>query len=360
MAAGERSTLRANNTTIYYERYGPLHGEKRLLLLSPSNTPLKDLIPHVIGPGSACKLDSQFSCLVFDHRGIGQSGKHTSAWPQPTIEVYVDDVLALLQHVGWTSANIVAFSFGGAVAQALLLRRPATFHAQRVLLVCPASDVSGPDACSYPLTRLLGYSPEERARELLFLADVRRDDDWLESDLGQAAMYFVMQQEKTLEQVPEAAAGRRYQYLAREAQIGTIAQLRAAHAAAASSAEANGGEANGGETTSSPPPAAATTTPLCEALCVAAAVYDNVTPPSGIRLIHGAMPGSTLVWFEAGHWPNVAREQNALFGKAVRSFLAGEAIGAEVLAASSDAEALISTRPGRYCGGWDVEDCTIL
>ena len=53
------------------------------------------------------------------------SGKPTDAWPEPSLTTYVDDTIALLDHVGWSSdVRVLAISFGTAVAQELALREP--------------------------------------------------------------------------------------------------------------------------------------------------------------------------------------------------------------------------------------------
>ena len=58
-------------------------------------------------------LRKQFTCATFDNRGIGASqppGKPI------TVKQMAADVLALMDHVGWTSAHIVGHSLGGMVA----------------------------------------------------------------------------------------------------------------------------------------------------------------------------------------------------------------------------------------------------
>ena len=113
---------------IHYKLWGaPGASAPKLLLLCPSHTSMADLQTYVVGPTAAVKCFDQFSCLSLDYRGMGESSMPSDGepWPAPTVSVYADDVRALLAYVGWTSCNVAGFSFGGAVAQELLLT-PAT------------------------------------------------------------------------------------------------------------------------------------------------------------------------------------------------------------------------------------------
>ena len=115
-------------------------------------------------------------------------GGAIKAWPPPSMEVFVDDTLTLLKHVGWTTCDVLAFSFGAAVCQELLLRRAFTFR--RVLFITPATDIDDGQhsgAATYPLHELLSLTAQERIEKLLQQADTRRGDAWLESAAGQAA-----------------------------------------------------------------------------------------------------------------------------------------------------------------------------
>ena len=126
--------------TLHFEVWGPV-SLPRLLVLPPSNTSLKDLKPFLSGPGLS--LTKDFCILSFDYRGIGNSSKQSAdaPWPAPTMSVFVEDILALLRHVRWDTFNLIGFSFGGALAQELMLKQSSGLTFQRVLLVCPASDV---------------------------------------------------------------------------------------------------------------------------------------------------------------------------------------------------------------------------
>ncbi len=62
----------------------------------------------------------QYSSLVFDNRGIGESDKPLLRYT--TFEM-ARDVVELLDHVGWTesrSIHVVGISMGGMIAQELV------------------------------------------------------------------------------------------------------------------------------------------------------------------------------------------------------------------------------------------------
>ena len=97
--------------------------------------------------------------------------------------------------------------------------------------------------------------------------------------------------------------------------------------------------------------------PPYEAVLIVGCVHDYISPPAGIRKLHGALRGSELVWFDAGHWPNLVRDCPSDFGDAVRAFLQERRpLPTAVLAASSAAEQLIRP-PGR---GFDCSGCVLL
>ncbi len=84
-------------------------------------------------------LQSQFTCLSFDNRGMGPSQPLPASL---TVEQMADDTLALMDHVGWSDAHIVGHSLGGLIAQCLALRAPE--RVRSLSLLCTFSD--GKDA----------------------------------------------------------------------------------------------------------------------------------------------------------------------------------------------------------------------
>lgn len=348
---------RPDGASLKYELFGDA-AAPRVIILNPSNTPLADLRPLLSGRAAIAKLDGEYLCLGFDYRGIGDSSKPTVTWPAPSMSVYVDDVLALLQQVGWTKAHIVGFSFGAAVAQELLLRRTSNFTAERVLLGCPAMDVDeyGVGNGSVPLHALLDLDADERSRKMLLLADTRRDNYWLMSEIGSAGMHYLDNVESRLASTPGALEGRAYQYKARAGHA-SIARLRELSALGAEGAETPLAPAaapttatESGRLLTPGSPALRSDAAMPYTAClILGAVHDGISPPSGLRRLHSALPGSELLWFVAGHWPNLARECASDFGSATTSFLAGRPIPQRLRDASSSAAEEIRSADPSIC-----------
>jgi pimeloyl-ACP methyl ester carboxylesterase len=67
-------------------------------------------------------LKSQYTCVTFDNRGIGAS---QPVGKELTVKQMARDSLALLDHLGWTSAHVVGHSLGGLISLELaLLAKP--------------------------------------------------------------------------------------------------------------------------------------------------------------------------------------------------------------------------------------------
>lgn len=65
------------------------------------------------------ELATEFACLTFDNRGIGNSQPQSVAL---SVEQMARDVSFLLDHVGWESAHVVGHSLGGPIAIQLALQ----------------------------------------------------------------------------------------------------------------------------------------------------------------------------------------------------------------------------------------------
>jgi len=79
-------------------------------------------------------LRSRFTCLTFDNRGVGLSQPATTPL---SVEAMADDVLALMDHLGWKSAHVVGHSLGGVIAQHLTLAAPT--RVRSLSLLCTVS-----------------------------------------------------------------------------------------------------------------------------------------------------------------------------------------------------------------------------
>lgn len=68
-------------------------------------------------------LTDNYSVLLFDHRGIAQSGDNPAQ--QPGMKLYAEDVAGLLDHLGWTRVHVVGLvGMGACIAQELAIHRP--------------------------------------------------------------------------------------------------------------------------------------------------------------------------------------------------------------------------------------------
>jgi 3-oxoadipate enol-lactonase len=111
-------------------------------------------------------LARHFEMLAFDQRGLGQSDKPNCSY---SMADYAADALALMDHVGWSSARVLGVSFGGMVAQELAVTAPE--RVERLVLACTSPGGAG--GASYPLHEMHRLPPAEQARIGLELLDAR-------------------------------------------------------------------------------------------------------------------------------------------------------------------------------------------
>ena len=68
-------------------------------------------------------LTDQYSVLCIDYRGVGESEDDLSI--EPTISLHANDVIGLLDHLGWTDVRFVGLvGMGACIAQEVALARP--------------------------------------------------------------------------------------------------------------------------------------------------------------------------------------------------------------------------------------------
>lgn len=84
------------------------------------------------------ELERDFEIVAYDNRGIGESTDVPGQW---TIAQLAEDALAVLDEVGWDSANVMGISLGGMIAQELALRHPE--RVRRLVLGCSYSGGAG-------------------------------------------------------------------------------------------------------------------------------------------------------------------------------------------------------------------------
>jgi 3-oxoadipate enol-lactonase len=109
--------------------------------------------------------------VCYDQRGLGQSDRPTPG-AQWSMADYADDAAAILDWAGWDTAAVVGVSFGGMVAQELLVRHPG--RVSRAALVCTSSGGAG--GASYPLHEFTDLPVEERVAGSIRVIDTRWAD----------------------------------------------------------------------------------------------------------------------------------------------------------------------------------------
>jgi 3-oxoadipate enol-lactonase len=154
------ATAQVNGIDVYYEIHGS--GE-RVVLISGTGGDLRS------DPGRATSLLAKnFEVLLYDQRGLGQSGKPDVPY---TMAQYADDAAALMTAIGWDRAHVMGISFGGMVAQHLVLRYPERVN--KLVLACTSS--GGDGGSSFDLLSVHDLPTDERMAITMPIMDMRND-----------------------------------------------------------------------------------------------------------------------------------------------------------------------------------------
>ena len=239
------------NIEICYERRG---SGPALLLIGGTGGDLRRPETRFSGP-----LDRYFEVVEFDQRGMGRSSKPDIPY---CMADYADDAAGLMAHLGWDSALVVGVSFGGMVAQELVLRHPG--RVRRLVLCCTSSGGAG--GASFPYHELPPMSRQERAELVLSLSDVRRDAAWKAANPAQYRMLHAFAAADPFADEPGHAAGAARQL---EARAGHDSWERLAGIA-------------------------------CPVL-VMGGHHDAIARPENLRALASRIPGAELAFFEGGH-----------------------------------------------------------
>ena len=199
---------------------------------------------------------------MYDQRGLGQSGKPDAPC---TMSDYADDCAALMEALGWDRVHVVGISFGGMVAQHLVLRHPE--KVDRLVLACTSS--GGPGGSSFDLLGVHDLPMDERLMITMPIMDSRND---LTTDPPTLAPMFdlllpVFRSGRELNaDDPHAAIGARRQLVARAAHDvwNRLAEVRAR-------------------------------------TFVVGGRYDRQAPVGNVERLAGAIPESRLQFFDGGH-----------------------------------------------------------
>jgi 3-oxoadipate enol-lactonase len=111
--------VKLNSLPVHYWLHGPRQAPALVLIHGfPFN--------HNLWQGQVGPLSRSFRVLTYDLRGMGQSALGPA--PQP-LEAYVDDLEALMAHVGFSSAALCGLSMGGYIALRAVQRQPGRYWA---------------------------------------------------------------------------------------------------------------------------------------------------------------------------------------------------------------------------------------
>lgn len=172
---------------VAYEVFGGPEG-RPLLLISGLNG-------QMIGwPDGFCEalVDAGFQVVRYDHRDAGLSTHFTGRKRAYEVTDMIDDMMAVLDAMGWESANLAGLSMGGGLAQFAALQHPGRV---RTLTLISAVPQYGNQALLFRYIRFpgpfkmafrrYGDSAVDKTR---MLADVTRmtgakslplDEDWI-------------------------------------------------------------------------------------------------------------------------------------------------------------------------------------
>jgi 3-oxoadipate enol-lactonase len=244
-------TAAFGDMTLHYERRGE---GAPLLYISGTGADLRNKPNMLDGP-----FAKAFEVLAYDQRGLGQSAKPDRRY---TMADYADDAAALLDHVGWDRVKVIGVSFGGMVAQELVLRHPG--RVERLVLACTSPGGAG--GSSFPFHEIDHLSREDRSRALIPVSDVRRDAAWQAANPDAYAQAVALGAADPFGAEPGYRQGRWRQLEARKdhdtwERLGQIA---------------------------------------CPVL-IAAGRYDGVALPATQERMAGRIEGAELMWFEGGH-----------------------------------------------------------
>ena len=236
---------------FHYERAG---SGPPLLFISGTGGDLR-VQPNVF----ASPLAKAFDLLAYDQRGLGRTDKPDVPY---SMAQYADDAAALLDHVGWDEALVIGVSFGGMVAQELVLRHPQ--RVRRLVLACTSPGGAG--GASYPFHEIEHLKGEARARFLIPISDTRRDAAWAAANAAEYEKLVELSSADPFAGEPGRAEGAHRQLEARAKhdtwdRLGQIA---------------------------------------CPVL-IAAGRYDGIALPATQKKMASRIPGAELTVYEGGH-----------------------------------------------------------
>lgn len=108
---------------------------------------------------------------TFDHRGLGSRVDEAPARSMPEL---ADDVMAVLDELGWSRAHLVGVSMGGMAAQEVVVRRPDRVASLTLIATTACGRKVLPPTRAALLAVLTSKEREDRLARLLYPPEYRR------------------------------------------------------------------------------------------------------------------------------------------------------------------------------------------
>ena len=149
---------KVNGIRICYD----IHGEKYPIILVHGFGDKKE---HWLAQVGA--LSKHFKVIRFDNRGCGKSDRPDGPY---SMELYADDINALMDYLGIKKAHIVGHSLGGMIVQNFVLKYP--HRANKVILINTLSGITLPGV------------PNEKGLEMYRTGAITRLKEFIEDPLN--------------------------------------------------------------------------------------------------------------------------------------------------------------------------------
>ncbi|KAI0664971.1 alpha/beta-hydrolase [Cubamyces menziesii] len=203
--------------SLYFEIHGS--GPEKVVFIMGLNSSSAGWLPQVQHFGRK----PEYSVLVFDNRGVGNSGAPRGPY---TTSGMADDVVTLLDYVGWKEPrqiHVVGVSLGGMIAQELACKIPERL-ASLTLVVTKPGGRRFFELPPYPglkgLARTMMISEPEK--KIPIVLEMLFPKDWLDSKREDDV------EGRTNREVEAEAYLKRVQYTRPQTFIGAVSQMAAA------------------------------------------------------------------------------------------------------------------------------------
>ena len=192
----ESGIARNGDVQIAYEDFGKRGGRPLLLISGLDDQMISSW------PDGLCKAfaGAGFHVVRYDHRDAGLSTHFTGRKKAYELTDMIDDMMAVLDAMGWESANLAGLSMGGALAQFAALLHPQRVRTLTAVSSVPQSSQKVRGTVRYMrfpgpfklVSRRYGDSPEGKQRmtmDIIRLTEARilpLDNEWVRQTAAEA------------------------------------------------------------------------------------------------------------------------------------------------------------------------------